>query len=148
MTTYDEYIQGFGSVVTPINPSTWRYVPTEESIKQYVKDYPYAHINPTHTQIDLKSVLWQLNNDEQRPGQVVTMNDLLIGQPWQKWPLKDARDSSTSPDPSQGPSPDPSTHEWEKDEHGSHFDPEPFKPDGIPDIINDLQDNQKWNVIN
>ena len=141
--TYEEYIEGFGSVMTPVNASSWRYIPTNESIKEYVKSQPYAHINPTSTQIDIDTVLWQLNKDEQHPGQKVTKDDLLHGQPWQTWPLKDARDSSTSPTPI-----DPSTHDWEKDERGSKFDPDPFKPDGIPDIIDDIQDNQKWTVIN
>ena len=142
--TYEEYMDGFGSEMTPQNASSWRYVPTRETIKEYVKNYPYAHINPTHTQIDIDSVLWQLNNDEQRPGQKVTKDDLLYGQPWTKWTLKDARDSSTSP----GPTPiDPSTHAWEKDTHGSEFDPDPSKPDGVPHIINDLEDDQRWNVI-
>ena len=90
--------------------------------------------------------MWQLNNDEQHPGQKVTKDNLLFGMPWQTWPLKDARDSSTRPTPTPTPV-DPSTHEWEKDERGSKFDPDPSKPDGIPDIIDDISDNQKWTVI-
>lgn len=90
--TYNEYTEGLGSMTPVVNSSQWRPYETEKDVEDYVNMYSYAHINPTSTQIDVDSVLWQLNNNVQRPGQKVTKYNLMNGQPWQDHKLIDQRE--------------------------------------------------------
>ena len=87
--TYNEYISGTGSMTPVLNTSTWRRYETEEDVKKYVDSYSYAHTNPMSTQLDIDTVLWQLNNWKQRKMPVVTKKDLLTGQPYQEYELVD-----------------------------------------------------------
>ena len=77
--TYEEYIKGFGSMTPVLDSSRVRRYETEEDVKEYVDMYGYAHINPMSTQIDIDSVLWQLNNWKQRKLPVVTKKNLMEG---------------------------------------------------------------------
>lgn len=80
--TYDEYMDGFGSMTPILDTSSWSRYETEKDLEDYVNKYGYAHINPTSTQIDVDTVLWQLNNDIQHPGQKVSKKKLLTGEPF------------------------------------------------------------------
>ena len=90
--TYNEYIDGLGSMTPVLDTSRWSRYETEKDVQEYVNMYGYAHINPMSTQIDVDSVLWQLNNWQQRKMPRVTKKNLKEGQPWQEYKLTDQRD--------------------------------------------------------
>lgn len=99
--TYNEYIDGLGSMTPVLDTSRWSRYETEKDVQKYVDMYGYAHINPMSTQIDVDSVLWQLNNWQQRKMPRVTKKNLKDGQPWQDYKLTDQRDVPT-PTPTPG----------------------------------------------
>jgi hypothetical protein len=99
--TYNEYIDGLGSMTPVLDTSRWSRYETEKDVQEYVDMYGYAHINPLSTQIDVDSVLWQLNNWKQRKMPRVTKKNLKEGQPWQDYKLTDQRDVP-SPTPTPG----------------------------------------------
>lgn len=107
--TYDEYMKPTGSMTPIIDTSTATRVWTQEDEEKYAKEYAYAHINPTHAQLDIESVQTQLNNNEWFPKTTkVSKHQLLTGEPYQKRELHDKRDSSS---PGPGPTPDPSYYD-------------------------------------
>lgn len=99
--TYNEYIDGLGSMTPVLDTSKWSRYETEKDVEEYVDMYGYAHINPMSTQIDVDSVLWQLNNSDLHKMPRVTKKDLKNGQNWQDRKLVDQRDLP-KPDPSGG----------------------------------------------
>lgn len=100
---YSEYMSQTGSVTPVIDTSSWRYVPTQEDEKKYAEMYGYAHINPTHTQIDLETVVYQVSDNIQQPMKPITKHQALVGEPIVPYELDDQRNHPA-------PSPiDPST---------------------------------------
>lgn len=93
--TYDEYMQNTGSVTPIVDVSTATRIWTQEDEQKYAEEYPYAHMNPTHIQLDLETVQTELNNNEWFPKTTkVTKHQMLTGEPYHKRPLEDKRDSS------------------------------------------------------
>lgn len=148
--TYDEYMNGVGTV-TPIKPTkNFRPIPTSKDVKEYVDTMSYAHTNPDHYQIDIDTVCWQLNNDTTGKSPKVTLDQLKKGEPYHEYKLHDAREgASPTPDPSPGPepTPDPSIPDWQKDESGSKDEEGHDVSNGIPDIIDRIIEDNQWSVI-
>ena len=51
--------------------------------------YGYAHINPTHTQIDLETVVYQVSANIQQPMKPITKHQALVGEPVVPYKLND-----------------------------------------------------------
>ena len=99
-----------------------------------------VHVNPSGVQIDMKSVLNQLQNDPLGISNTsVTEDNLKKGAPGgyiQLHKVKDSRDSSTSPSPTPTPVVDPS--------HGTSDDPNDWRYDGNKDNIPDFM---QWSYV-
>lgn len=107
-----------------------------------------VHVNPTGIQVDMKSVLNQLQNDPLGIANTnVTEDNLKKGAPGgyiEQHKVTDSRDSSTSPSPTPTPTPTPTPGPDVDPSHGTSDDPNDWRYDGNKDNIPDFM---QWSYV-